>query len=137
MNLYSFYKKMYGVEKGIEGSKLFRNTSGYSRIFTKHIIRNYYSRLKIDDELRYVIEENDLSDWEIKKIYEAKKRKVDIGETHIEKWLDNYFELKRGSTLRSKDSSFDEKMDSFNSMRDSGKELNLRDSSKSSEYEIY
>ena len=90
---------MYGIEKAIEGSKIFGKNSEqvyFSRIFTKHIVKEQYNWLKIDDEyLRGTIEENDLSDWEIKKIYDAKKKKVDIEEIFTEKWLDNYFGLKR------------------------------------------
>ena len=41
------------------------------------------------------MEENELSDWEIKKIENGKRKKVEIEEIFAEKWLDNYFGFKR------------------------------------------
>ena len=67
--------------------------------------------------MKNTIEENDLSDWEIKKIYNAKRKKVEIEEVFTEKWLDNYFGFKRlvGPSL-SRNSYFDEKIESLNSI---------------------
>ena len=134
MNLYSFYKKMYGCEKGIQNSDLFGKNieqTNFSRIFTKHIVKSGYEHLEIDhdEHFRNIIEENELSDWEVNKISDAKKRKADIEKVFTEKWLDNYFGFKRPATSSmSRKSSFEEKPESLNSIGEFSKNSSLMES---------
>ena len=62
---------MYACEADLKNSKLFGSAHqhiNFSRIYMKHLLRDIYEELEIDNSLDYAARENNLSDWEIKAI---------------------------------------------------------------------
>lgn len=54
-----------------------------------------------NSNLEYVAKENNLSDWEIKAIMEAKEKHINGEELFKEKWLDQYFGIYRKQSIPS------------------------------------